>query len=164
MRIALFAVALVVLSLPTTSVYAAHTQNASGSWTDQQVLFLSQTVSGSSIVIQSAVTGIISGTFSGTFVATGVTTVDSTTGTATYQATDYCFCSAGKQTGLITFAETGKVIPTSTPGIGSLTSVATIVPSQTAIRGLTGEITLSGTANGITFLTFGSYTGSISSH
>jgi len=76
MRTALFALALVVLLLPTTSVYAAHAQTASGNWTDQQVLFLSQTVSGSSIVIQSAVTGTISGTFSGTFVATGVTTVD----------------------------------------------------------------------------------------
>lgn len=164
MRIALFAVALIVLSLPTTSDFATQTQAAGGSWTDQRVLFLSQTVSGSSIVIQSAVTGIISGTFSGTFVSTGVTTVDLTTGMATYQATDYCFCSVGKQTGLITFAETGKVVPTSTPGIGSLTSVATIVPSETAIKGLTGQITLTGTANGITFLTFGSYAGSISSH
>jgi len=163
MRITLFALALALLLLPSSGVYAAHTQTASGSWTDHKVLFLSQTLSGSNIVINSAVSGTISGTFSGTFIAVGVTTV-APTGSATYQATDYCFCSVQGQKGLITFSETGQVIPSSTPGIGSLTSVATIVPSQTTIGGLKGQITLTGTADGNTFLTSGSYTGSISLH
>lgn len=160
LRTRLIALPFVLLLLPGIAVYAAHTQTASGSWTDKQVLFLSQTSSGSNTVINSVVSGTISGTFSGTFISVGVTTI-APTGLATYQATDYCFCSVLGQAGLITFSEKGQVVPLS-PTLGALTSVAAIVQSQTTIGGLKGQITLTGTADLTTFLTFGSYVGSIS--
>ena len=160
MRRALISLVLVLVLLPSSVVYAAHGQTASGTWTDTQVLYLSQTSSGSNTIIHSVVSGSISGTFSGTFLSVGVTTVGPT-GSATYKAADYCLCTVLGHKGLITFSEIGQVVPT-TPVVGVLTSVATIVPSQTTVRGLEGQIALTGTADATTFLTFGSYAGSVS--
>jgi hypothetical protein len=130
---------------------------ASGTWTDQSLVSLTEYTGQNGITVEQAtITGVITGSVSGPYTTTSTVLVTSPT-QAYYYAVDYCTCTiGGKGPYQITFNELGS-LALSPQGYFVLASAALAAAPGSPHYNI--SIQLQGTLNPLTDLSAGSYSG-----
>ncbi len=136
---------------------------ASGTWTDQQLVSLVESIGPNGVPIEQAtITGVIAGSVSGTYSTTSTVYVISPT-QAYYYAVDDCTCTIdGNGPYLIAFNEFGSLTLSQDGYYYILASNA--VASATGSPNYCVSLQLQGTLNPLTDLSSGSYSGTYTSH
>lgn len=158
----LLSAGILVLLVPVAFAAPPTTTLASGTWTDQRLVSLTESVTPNGVLVEQAtITGVITGSVSGTYSATSTVYVTSPT-QAYYYAVDQCTCTiGGNGPYLITFNEVGSLTLGPT-GYYSLSSTA--IARATGSPTYSISIQLSGTLNPQTDLSSGSYSGTYTFH
>lgn len=135
---------------------------ASGTWTDQQLVSLVESIGPNGVPIEQAtITGVIAGSVSGTYSTTSTVYMISPT-QAYYYAVDHCTCTIdGNGPYPMAFNEFGSLTP-SQDGYYILASNA--VASATGSPNYYVSLQLQGTLNPLTDLSSGSYSGTYTYH
>ncbi len=158
----IFPLLLIPVAFAATPAARTSSLPASGTWTDQQLVSLTESTRPDGLLIEQAtIAGVISGSVSGAFIANSTVYVPSLA-QAYYYAVDYCTCTiGGNGPYLITFNEVGT-LTLSPQGYYVVASNATAGSARLPSYYI--SIQLAGTLDPVTDLSSGSYSGIYTYH